>query len=114
MLIWDDFIVLQGFMGSQAQIVGQNEKRERFFLALYSVAIRFASAERSSTMTPPKNRNLSNPVMTRMDSSMRIDLEAIAKANGLNISDIVRLAISRQLPALKRGKISLFPVPTSK
>jgi hypothetical protein len=59
----------------------------------------------------PKKRNLSNPVMVRMEDSMRIDLEAIARANGLNTSDIVRMAVSRQLPSLKRGSTSLRPVP---
>ena len=42
---------------------------------------------------------------------MREDLDAIAKANGLNTSDIVRMAVRRQLPSLKRGNTSLRPVP---
>jgi len=62
-------------------------------------------------MTQRKKRNLSNPVMVRMEDSMREDLDAIAKANGLNTSDIVRMAVSRQLPSLKRGNTSLRPVP---
>lgn len=60
-------------------------------------------------MTLPKKRNLSTPVMVRMEHSMRMDLEAVAKANGLNTSDIVRMAVNRQLPALKSGRTSLRP-----
>jgi len=60
-------------------------------------------------MTQPKKRKLSNPVMVRMEDTMRIDLEAIAKANGLNTSDVVRLAVSRQLPSLMHGHTSLRP-----
>lgn len=45
--------------------------------------------------------------MVRLDNSMKTDLLQIAKANGLTLSDIMRLAVTRQLPGLKSGAVSL-------
>jgi hypothetical protein len=45
--------------------------------------------------------------MVRMESGMKADIESIAKANNLTASDIVRLAVGRQLPHLKSGRTAL-------
>ena len=58
-------------------------------------------------MSKTKKAALSNPVMIRMDPTMKRELESVAKANDLSTSDIVRLAVSRQLPFLKSGRTSL-------
>ena len=58
-------------------------------------------------MHQQEKRSLSNPVMVRLDNSMKTDLLQIAKANGLTLSDIMRLAVTRQLPGLKSGAVSL-------
>lgn len=56
---------------------------------------------------PKKKAPLTKPVMIRMDQQMRDRIESVAQANGLNTSDIVRLAVSRQLPALMSGQTKL-------
>lgn len=46
--------------------------------------------------------------MIRMDHGMREQIEAIAKANDLSTSDIIRMSVRRQLPALKLGQTKLL------
>lgn len=45
--------------------------------------------------------------MVRLKEEMKQDVEAIARANDLTSSDIVRLAIRLQLPAIKSGRTNL-------
>lgn len=47
--------------------------------------------------------------MVRMEKSTHDRLKAIAKANGLTVSDIMRLSVTRQLPALSSGLTKLHP-----
>jgi antitoxin component of RelBE/YafQ-DinJ toxin-antitoxin module len=42
-----------------------------------------------------------SPFMVRLPRDMRRDVESVAKANGLTMSDIVRLACRMELPAIK-------------
>jgi hypothetical protein len=58
-------------------------------------------------MARNKKQPLSKPVMVRMEHGMKEDIEAIAKANDLSTSDIIRLACRRQLPSLKSGRTNL-------
>lgn len=47
--------------------------------------------------------------MVRMEKASHERLKAIAKANGLTVSDIVRISVTRQLPALSAGQTKLKP-----
>jgi hypothetical protein len=47
------------------------------------------------------------PMMIRMDQQMRDKLEVLAQAAGTSISEIVRLAVSLELPALMSGQTKL-------
>lgn len=60
-------------------------------------------------MSRNKKQPLSKPLMVRMEEEMKQDVEAIARANDLTTSDIVRLAIRRQLPSLKSGGTQFQP-----
>lgn len=57
---------------------------------------------------PPRSKK-SKPMMIRMDDQMSADIKAIAKANDLSASDVIRLAVRRQLPAIKSGRTTLQP-----
>lgn len=57
--------------------------------------------------SPKRKQPLTTPIMVRMDQSMKADLYQVAKANGLSISDIVRLACRLQMPRLKAGETAL-------
>lgn len=48
-------------------------------------------------------------MMIRMDQATHARLKAIAEANGLSTSDLVRLSVHRQLPALNAGQTRLLP-----
>jgi hypothetical protein len=48
-------------------------------------------------------------MMIRMDDQMARDLKTAARANDLTISDIVRLAVREQMPAIRSGKTKLQP-----
>lgn len=54
-------------------------------------------------------KKLSKSVLIRMDSSMRSQIEAIATANKISTSAIIRIAIEKQLPALRAGRTVLRP-----
>jgi hypothetical protein len=54
-----------------------------------------------------KKLPLSKPIMIRMDEQMRARVETVARANGLNTSEIIRLSVSRQLPSLMSGQTKL-------
>jgi len=56
-------------------------------------------------MTPRKN--LSKSVLIRMDSAMREEVLAVAHANKISTSAIIRMAVERQLPALRAGHTKL-------
>lgn len=58
-------------------------------------------------MSRNKKQPLSKPLMVRLKEEMKQDVEAIARANDLTSSDIVRLAIRLQLPAIKSGRTNL-------
>lgn len=47
--------------------------------------------------------------MVRMEKATHDQVKAIAKANGLTVSDIMRLSVKRQLPALSSGQTKLNP-----
>lgn len=53
--------------------------------------------------------NLSKPVMIRMDNDMRAQIQAVAKANKLSASAIIRMAVEKHLPALQAGRAVLRP-----
>lgn len=67
----------------------------------------FGFISQDSAAAPVAEKKPSSPVMVRMDISLVADLRQIAKANGLSMSDIVRLAISRELPSLRAGNTTL-------
>ena len=58
---------------------------------------------------PAKKETLEKPVMVRMDRDMHNRIRALAEANGLSTSDIIRLSVRRQLPALASGQTRLNP-----
>jgi hypothetical protein len=64
-------------------------------------------------MTRNKKQPLSKPVMIRMEEGMKQEVEAIAAANDLSASDIIRLAVRRQLPSLKSGGTSFRTARTA-
>jgi hypothetical protein len=41
---------------------------------------------------------------------MKMDCERIAEANGLTLSDVIRLSIKKNLPELKAGRLTLAPL----
>lgn len=47
------------------------------------------------------------PVMIRMEDILHAEIKAAAIANDLTVSDIVRLAIRQQIPAIRSGKTKL-------
>ena len=57
-----------------------------------------------------KIRCKSRPVMIRMSEELKGDCSRIAEANGLTISDVVRLSVHRNLPDLKAGRLRLNPI----
>ena len=66
-------------------------------------------SNQADTNMPQPKKTLGSPNMVRFDSPTKADLEAVARANGLSVSAVVRLAVSQQLPALKAGRASLKP-----
>lgn len=58
-------------------------------------------------MSSVKRKSLSHPVMVRMDNLMKAEILLLAQANGLSASDIIRLAVSHQLPSLRAGHTAL-------
>lgn len=52
----------------------------------------------------PKRPPLAKPTMVRMPREMRAELEDLAAKNGLSVSDVVRLAVRKQLAADKPTK----------
>lgn len=51
-------------------------------------------------------KKFGKPNMIRFDEPTKADLEAVAEANNLSLSAVVRVAVAEQLPALKAGRIS--------
>jgi len=56
-----------------------------------------------------KKDTLAKPVMIRMDQDTHARIRTIAEANGLSVSDIIRLSVRRQLPSLASGQTRLTP-----
>jgi len=59
-------------------------------------------------------KTLGDPVMVRFSPSSKASLQAVAQANDLSVSAIIRLAVDRQLPALRSGGTLLRPTRSAK
>jgi hypothetical protein len=64
-------------------------------------------------MSRPK-QSLGDPVMVRFAAASKETLQSVAEANGLSLSAIIRLAVERQLPALRSGGTSLRPARSAR
>lgn len=60
-------------------------------------------------MSRNKKQGFSKPMMVRMEHGMKEEIESIATANDLTSSDIIRMAVKRQLPALRSGRTTFKP-----
>jgi hypothetical protein len=52
--------------------------------------------------------------MVRFSGTSKEALQSVAEANGLSLSAIIRLAVDRQLPALKSGGTVLRPAKSAR
>ena len=52
---------------------------------------------------------LGQPFVVRLEHSQKEQVQAVAAANNLTVSDIIRLSIRTQLPAIKSGHIKFRP-----
>lgn len=64
-----------------------------------------------TTQQPRKPRRFSRPVNVRLGATQRAECEAIARANHLSLSDVIRLSIIRGLPDLRHGQIPFEDAP---
>jgi hypothetical protein len=57
-------------------------------------------------MIPKTKKQLGKPFVVRLEHSQKEEVKAVASANSLTVSDIIRLSIRHQLPAIRAGKIN--------
>lgn len=59
------------------------------------------------SMLPKTKNKLGKPFVVRLEHAQKEQVQAVASANDLTVSDIIRLSIRQQLPALRAGKITI-------
>jgi len=58
-------------------------------------------------MSPETKKKFGKPLVVRLEQSQQIKVEAVAAANDLSVSDIMRLAIRNCLPAIDAGRVKI-------
>lgn len=58
-------------------------------------------------MISKTKQQLGKPFVVRLEHSQKEEVQAVAAANDLTITDIIRMAIRHQLPAIRRGGVKL-------
>lgn len=56
-------------------------------------------------MLTKTTQKLGKPFVVRMEDAQKEAVQAVAAANSLTVSDIIRLAVKTQLPAMRAGAV---------
>ena len=76
---------------------------------MHDIVIHSSPSTNHLFLMSQRKQKLTKPIMVRMNDAMKQDIERIAAANDLTTSDIIRLAMHRQLPSLRQGDTNLQP-----
>jgi len=58
-------------------------------------------------MLPKTKQQLGKPFVVRLEHSQKEEVQAVATANDLTVSDIIRMAVRHHLPVIKSGQAKL-------
>lgn len=56
-------------------------------------------------MISKTKQKLGKPIVVRLEHSQKQEVESVAAANNLTVSDIMRVALRQQLPEIRAGRL---------